>query len=224
MWGLLLLLLVLLGLGLHWLWRVADAANVADWGGKWRNRIDGLSRLLLRHYHGFDPTPLPLPQQGPALLVANHVSGLDPMMMIAASRRPVRFIIASEQYHRFGLHWLFRLGGCIPVDRKTRDDSAFQAALQALQRGEVVGLFPQGRIPNRGEPPLRIRRGVARLASLSQAPVYPMTVSNIRAAGHVVLAVLVPSRARMQTYPPLECERDDEKSCLQKLEQILNNP
>jgi len=224
MWAVVLLLLAFLGmtLGLRWLWRIADAANVADWGGKWRNRIDGLNRLLLKHYHDFQPEQLALPQQGAALVVANHISGLDPMMMMAASRRPVRFMIAAEQYHRFGLRWLFRLAGCIPVDRKTRDDSAFQAALQALQRGEVVGLFPHGRIPERGEPPPRIRRGVARLASLSQAPVYPMTVSDIRAEGHVVLAVLVPSRARMQTYAPLHCDRDDEKSCLQKLQQILN--
>ncbi len=52
------------------------------------------------------------------MVVANHISGLDPLLMAAASRRSLHFMIAREQYERFGLKWLFRMAGCIPVDRE----------------------------------------------------------------------------------------------------------
>ncbi len=205
----------------HWLFRKADEANVADWGSKWKNRIDGLTRLFLTTYHKCQIDPVPLPEQGPALVVANHISGLDPMMMMAACRRPVHFIIASEQYYRFGLNWLFRLGGCIPVDRSSRDDSAFRAALQALHDGYVVGLFPEGGIHLPGKGPRRLKRGVARLAKLSGAPVYPMHVSGVSLPGHVLPAVIWPNQARLKSYPPLTCNTMKEAECLDQLLQIL---
>jgi 1-acyl-sn-glycerol-3-phosphate acyltransferase len=215
-------LVILASLLLFLLFSKADAANVTDWGSKWKNRLDGLNRLFLRTYHKCDIEPVPLPEAGPALVVANHISGLDPMMMIAACQRPVHFIIAAEQYHRFGLNWLFRLGSCIPVDRSSRGDSAFRAALQALQEGKVVGLFPEGGIHLPGKGPRRLKRGVARLAQLSGASVYPMRVSGVRFPGYVLPAVLWPNVARLSSFPPVACESLEENDCLIQLGCILN--
>ncbi len=224
--GTLLLLFIALGLFVlffRWLFRKAEAANVADWGSKWQNRIDGLNRLFLRNYHKCQIEPVPLPEEGPALVVANHISGLDPMLMIAACQRPVHFIIAAEQYYRFGLTWLFRLSGCIPVDRSSRDDSAFRAALQALREGKVVGLFPEGGMHQPGKGPKRLKRGVARLAKLSGSPVYPMHVSGVSLPGHVLPAVIWPNQARLQSHPPVDCASLEERECLEQLAQILKN-
>ena len=215
--------IVMIVLFFHSLFRKADAANIADWGSKWKNRIDGLIRLFLSSYHKCHIDPVPLPEQGPALVVANHISGLDPMMMVAACRRPVHFIIASEQYYRFGLNWLFRLGGCIPVDRSSRDDTAFRAALQALHEGKVIGLFPEGGIHLPGKGPKRLKRGVARLAKLSGSSVYPMHVSGVSLPGHVLPAVIWPNQARLESHPPLACEALEEADCLDQLLQILKN-
>lgn len=224
--ALLLLTVVAIGLLLlffRWLFRKADEANVADWGSKWQNRIDGLNRLFLRNYHKCQIEPVPLPAEGPALVVANHISGLDPIMMIAACERPVHFIIASEQYYRFGLNWLFRLSGCIPVDRSSRDVSAFRAALQALHEGKVVGLFPEGGMHMPGKGPKRLKRGVARLAKLSGAPVYPMYVSGVSLPGHVLPAVIWPNQARLQSFPPVNCTNLEERACLEQLAHVLKN-
>ena len=207
----------------RWLFRKADAANGADWGSKWMNRLDGLNRLFLQSYHKCHIEPVPLPEEGPALVVANHISGLDSMMMLAACNRPVHFIIASEQYYRFGLTWLFRLGGCIPVDRSSRDDSAFQAALQALREGKVVGLFPEGGMHLPGKGPRRLKRGVARLARLSGSPVYPMHVSGVSLPGHVLPAVIWPNQARLQSHPAVACDTLEERECLEQLAQVLKN-
>ncbi len=223
-WSIALVLLVIIATLFHWLFRKADAANAADWGSMWKNRLDGLNRLFLRSYHKCHIETVPLPEEGPALVVANHVSGLDPMMILAACQRPVHFIIAAEQYHRFGLNWLFRLGGCIPVDRSSRSDSAFRVALQALREGKVVGLFPEGGIHLPGKGPKRLKRGVARLAQLSGAPVFPMQVSGMRFPGHVLPAVLWPNEARLRSFPAVACARLEEQECLTQLgRRILNH-
>jgi 1-acyl-sn-glycerol-3-phosphate acyltransferase len=130
--------LVLLAASWRAAMRALERANGAEWGGKWLDRLDGLNRIFCRRYHRLSAECLPLPEQGPALLVANHCSGLDPLLPIAASRRPLRFIIATEQYHRFGLEWLFRAVGCIPVDRRGRPERAFRDALKALRAGETA--------------------------------------------------------------------------------------
>lgn len=186
----------------------------ADWGGRWLNCLDGLNRLFCRHYHRLKVDPLPLPETGPALVVANHISGLDPLLLIAASRRPLRFIIASEQYHRFGLRWLFKAVGCIPVDRKGRPERAFRAALRALEQGEVVALFPHGAIHLDSHPPRPLKPGFVRMAQLADCPVYPVRIEGVRGAGLVVASAFMRSRARLTGYPPVVCNGYPESDCI----------
>lgn len=193
-----------LAVGGYRLLRRAAAANVADWGGPWLNLLDGLNRLFCRRYHRLRGGHLRLPRHGPALVVSNHVSGLDPLLMLASSPRPLRFLIAREEYERFGLRWLFRAVGCIPVSRQTNPRAALSAARQALQRGEVVALFPHGRIHLDHEPPTPLKRGVVYLAASAGAPIYPVRVEGIHGQGRVVGAVFRRSSARLHRYAPIE--------------------
>ncbi|BAU48775.1 glycerol acyltransferase [Sulfurifustis variabilis] len=180
-----------------------ESANRADWGGKWLNRLDGLNRLFCRRYHRLRHRRVPLPARGPALVVANHVSGLDPLLMIAACRRPLRFIIAREQYERRWLTPLFRAIGCIPVERLANSRPALRAARRALEAGEVVALFPYGRIRLDHEPPARLKRGVLHLAAQTGAPIVPLRIDGVRGQGRTVSAVLMRSRARIRSHAPL---------------------
>ena len=130
--------LVALWLGWRWALRKCEAANVADWGNRWINRLDGLNRLFCRHFHRLGRQDIPLPARGGALVVSNHVSGLDPLLLIAASPRPLRFLIAREEYERWWLTWLFRAsrhpGGAQPQStrsRRRRGRSAFGTAAGA---------------------------------------------------------------------------------------------
>lgn len=141
--------------GVRRLIRAGEAPHQVNWGGRWINRIDGWLRLFCRHYHRLPGNALHLPGRGGAIVVANYVSGLDPLLLIAASRRPLRFLIARERYERFGLTWLFRLGGCIAEDRVVRPQRALREALRALRAGEVVTLFPHGAIHADATPPLK---------------------------------------------------------------------
>ena len=212
-----------------WGWRWAmgrlEALAEADWGARWLNRLDGLNRVFCRRYHRLRGDVLPLPARGPAVVAANHLSGLDPLLLIASARRPLRFLIAREQYQRFGLQWLFRAVGCIPVDRSHRPEAALREALRALRAGEVVAIFPQGRIhvPGRDVAP-RIKPGAVRLAEHAACPLLPARVDGVRGRGLVVAAVLIPGRTRVTVYPPLDCRAVGTEACLQRLECILNAP
>ena len=221
--GLIVAALSALILYLLWrLWRAAGEANEVDWGRPWMNRLDGLNRLFCWRYHRLQADCIELPESGPAILTSNHISGLDPLLLIAASPRPLRFIIASEQYHRFGLNWLFRAVGCIPVDRKGRPERAFRAALKALAEGEVVALFPHGTIHLDSDPPRRLKAGAVRLAQLARCPITPVRLEGVRARGRIFLPVLLRGRARIQNLPTLGCEELETAECLQRLQRVLD--
>ncbi len=221
MLSLLILPVLLLAYGLWRLWDASGEANVADWGRPWMNRLDGFNRLFCRYYHRLSTECIYLPESGPAIVAANHISGLDPLLLIAASRRPLRFIIASEQYHRFGLTWLFRAVGCIPVDRKGRPERAFRAALKALEEGEVVALFPHGTIHLDNDPPRRLKPGAVRLAQLADCPITPVRIEGVRALGRIFLPVMLPARARVENFDILKCSGQAPQECLTQLQRLL---
>ncbi|MCW9025567.1 MAG: 1-acyl-sn-glycerol-3-phosphate acyltransferase [Gammaproteobacteria bacterium] len=211
--SLILLILFLTFIGLR--------ARVIDWGNPVVNVIDGLFRLYLRYYHHYQYEPIDLPEHGPALLASNHISGLDPFLILGACKRPVRFMIAREEYERFGLKWLFRAVGCIPVDRSGKPDVAFREALVALRGGEVIGLFPEGAIHTSNEPPKRLKRGVVFLAELAGVAVYPVTVSGVGAEGEVVKAVFKRGQPRLTPHPVMNCTAVGHDACLEQLAQLF---
>lgn len=195
-------------------------ANVVDWGGRKLNILDGLLRLFCLRFHRLRCDPMPLPEGG-AIVVANHVSGLDPLLIVAASRRPLRFLIAREQYERFGLRWLFRLAGCIPVERSGQPELAFRTAMQALRRGEVVALFPEGGIHLPGLGPVKLKSGAIRLARIAGVPILPVHISGVRGAGLTLPAVVMRSRARLRMCEPIWCDQLSVDEAMVRMRQCI---
>lgn len=219
-------LLIAGGLSIALLWwfsRLCLAASEADWGNPWLNRIDGLNRLFCRYYHRFSPVELPLKEQGAAIVVANHISGLDPLLLIACARRPLRFLIAREQYRRFGLQWLFRAAGCIPVDRETSPEKALRQAFKALREGEVVALFPIGKIHLPSDPPRRSKAGASRLAANTGAPVIPLRISGVAHPGRILPAVFLRSRARVDGLPLIEAAGKGSDELYAEIDRVVND-
>lgn len=208
---------------LFWgLLRLARRAARADWGQGWLNNLDGLNRLFCRYYHGLVYDEIPLPPTGGAIVVANHISGLDPFLLATACRRPLRFMIAREQYERWWLKWFFDVTGCIPVDRKARPEQALRLALAALNRGEVVALFPHGHIHLAHHPPRKLKAGAVRLSRKTGCPIFPARIEGVTGKGLVALAVLLPSRTRLKSFPAMVCVQADLEFCLEELACILN--
>ena len=190
--------------------------HVAEWDHFIINVIDGWIRIYCRYYHHFIYQPIPVSDNGPTLLACNHLSGLDPFLVVAACRHPIRFMIAKEEYERFGLQWLFHAAGCIPVERSGRVEAAFRATLMALHNGEVVLLFPEGGINRTGRPLLKLKAGIIKLAKLAEVPITALRVEGMRAQGHTVTALLLPSQSRLYVIPELDCvNKTDENGLIQ---------
>jgi putative phosphoserine phosphatase/1-acylglycerol-3-phosphate O-acyltransferase len=121
-----------------------------------------------------------IPAEGPVILVGNHRSYFDSMvlaMVVAKSGRTARFLGKKEVFDAPVLGQVAAAFGGIPVERGSGSDAPLQAAISALAAGELVALMPQGTIP-RGpgffDPELKGRWGAARLAAASGAPVIPV--------------------------------------------------
>jgi len=113
----------------------------------------------------------PVPGAGPVLLVANHPNSLlDPMLVVAAARRPVRFLAKAPLFRNPRTAWLVKSAGAIPVYRRADDPSqvgknvdAFAAVHAELARGAAVGIFPEGL--SHSDPTLApLKTGAARMA------------------------------------------------------------
>jgi len=121
-----------------------------------------------------------VPRTGPAILVANHRSYIDPIaigLLLARVGRPVRFLGKKEVFDAPIVGDVVRALGGIRVDRGTGSEEPLKAAEDALAAGELVAMMPEGTIP-RGpaffEPELKGRWGAARLAAAAGVPVIPV--------------------------------------------------
>src|SRR4051812_42213381 len=90
--------------------------------------------------------PQRLPRDGPAILVCNHTSGLDPLLIQSVCPRLITWMMAREYYNVRGLGWVFKAVGAIPVERSGRDLASTRAAMRALANGAILGVFPEGKI------------------------------------------------------------------------------
>ena len=206
-------------------WRVivvGQRYHRTDYGNRWLNWLEGFNRLFCLRYHRLEHDPLELPDTGPALVVANHLSGLDALLLIAMSNRPLRFMIAREHYNWPGFTWLFRAIGCIPVDRERRPERALRAALKALRDGNVIALFPHGKIHLDSDPPRRIKAGALRLAQLTGSCILPLRITGVVGVGHVVRGVLRRSSARVDAFPAIDVAGREPRELLSELQQILD--
>ena len=123
-----------------------------------------------------------IPVAGAAILVCNHVSFIDPVLLMAASPRPIRFIMDYEIFKLPLLGWFFRLGKAIPIAPQKVDaqvyEQAFARAKQVLDDGELLCIFPEGGISRDGTL-AEFKGGVMRLLATNPVPVVPLALQNL---------------------------------------------
>ena len=120
-----------------------------------------------------------IPRSGPAVLVCNHVSFVDSVVIMAAIRRPIRFVMDHRIHQTPVVGFLFRHSRTIPIATAKEDpamkEAAFEEVARALKNGELIGLFPEGRITHTGEIN-HFRYGVGRIVTETPVPVVPMAL------------------------------------------------
>jgi 1-acyl-sn-glycerol-3-phosphate acyltransferase len=119
-----------------------------------------------------------IPRRGAAVIATNHVGYLDFTFVGYAAKprgRLVRFLAKKEIFDRPGVGWLMRAMRHIPVDRFGRASESFTASVEALRRGEVIGMFPEATI-SRSFVPAAGKTGAARMAMAAGVPLIPGAV------------------------------------------------
>jgi acyl-[acyl-carrier-protein]-phospholipid O-acyltransferase/long-chain-fatty-acid--[acyl-carrier-protein] ligase len=114
---------------------------------------------------------------GGCLLLPNHITWVDAVVLQLACPRPVRYIIDQEFYRKPALHPILKMLGCIPIDSR-HSRSAIRAATERLAAGEIVCLFPEGQLTRSGTL-LRLRRGYELIAQHANAPVVPVWLDRL---------------------------------------------
>lgn len=123
-----------------------------------------------------------VPAFGPVILAANHTGYLDGAVVFGMAPRPAHFLVLASTFD-LGIGPLLHLTGQIPLEQDIGDRRALTSALGVLQRGGVVGIFPEG---ERGRGNLeKAGKGVAWLALQGAAPVVPVACLGTRATGEL---------------------------------------
>jgi 1-acyl-sn-glycerol-3-phosphate acyltransferase len=142
-----------------------------------------LAWLLIHTFYRVDKDGLEnIPEEGPCIIVCNHVSYVDAVVIAACVRRPVRFVMDHRIFRVPLLSFIFRTMRTIPIAPAKEDaqmkDRAFAEAAEALAAGEIVGIFPEGKLTETGElgP---FRPGVQQMIATTPVPVVPMALRGL---------------------------------------------
>jgi 1-acyl-sn-glycerol-3-phosphate acyltransferase len=139
--------------------------------------------LLIHSVYRLDKSGLDhVPDEGAAVLVCNHVSFVDALIIAAACRRPVRFVMDHHIFRVPVLNFVFRTGRAIPIasarDNPELLEKAYDEIARALEQGDVVCIFPEGRITDTGEL-YPFRSGIKRIIDRTPVPVVPLALRGL---------------------------------------------
>ena len=123
-----------------------------------------------------------IPEEGPAIIVSNHVSYVDALVITAACRRPIRWVMDHRIFAVPFLSFFFRTVRAIPIAPAKEDaallERAYDSIARELENGELVGIFPEGRLTSDGDM-AEFRGGIMRILQRTPVPVVPVALSGL---------------------------------------------
>jgi 1-acyl-sn-glycerol-3-phosphate acyltransferase len=139
--------------------------------------------MLIHTFYRVDKKGLEnIPEEGAAVLVCNHVSFVDALVIGGCIQRPVRFVMDHRIYKVPVLNFIFRTAGTIPIASSKDDPAMLERAYEKideyLKAGEVVCIFPEGRITDNGDL-YPFKQGVSRIIARTPVPVIPMALQGL---------------------------------------------
>lgn len=148
-----------------------------------------------------------VPDEGPALLVCNHVSYMDALLLSSAVPRPIRFVMYYKIFNTPGASWAFKAARAIPIAGKHEDavlmENAFAEVAAALDAGELVCIFPEGKLTRDGEI-APFKAGMERILAANPVPVVPMAIrgmwASIFSRSGMINTLRLPSRIRARVH------------------------
>ena len=123
-----------------------------------------------------------IPERGAAIIVCNHVSYVDAPLLAGAVRRPIRFVMHKDIHKIPVLNFIFRTGRTIPIAAEKEDAELFQSAFDAVREGLLAGdllcVFPEGKLTSDGDVNV-FRKGIERIVAETPVPVVPVALSGL---------------------------------------------
>jgi 1-acyl-sn-glycerol-3-phosphate acyltransferase len=172
----------------------------------WRARVDGELSVA--------------PEQG-AILVCNHRSSVDPCFIEIATNRAVHWMVAKEYFAHWALGRFLRLAVTIPTNRGAIDTQATKMAIRYAQRGELVGVLPEGKINRTERLLLPGRPGAAMIALKARVPVIPCYIQGAPYDGSTLGCLLMPAKVTVRIGDPIDLSefygREDEREVVEQL-------
>jgi 1-acyl-sn-glycerol-3-phosphate acyltransferase len=160
------------------------------------------------------------PGQG-AIFVSNHRSSIDPLYLQMLIPRAIHYLVAREYVESRFLGWPLRVGGAIPVNRAGIDTAAIKLAIRYAEAGEMVGIFPEGRINTTDEFMLPGRPGVALIALKARVPVIPCYIEGAPYGGHILSPFVTRAKVKVRIGKPIDLSeyynREDEGGVLAEM-------
>lgn len=118
-----------------------------------------------------------IPSEGKLIVCCNHKSVMDPLFLAAPFKRQIRYMAKSELFEDHGavFRWILYHLGAFPVKRNSGDAQSIRTAVQILNEGGLLGIFPQGKCVF-DNTPFKPKAGAALIAGLSKAPILPASI------------------------------------------------
>lgn len=164
---------------------------------------------------------LPIPPGQGAVVICNHRGPLDSFTITLSVDRLVHWMVAREYCVHPAFGWFLRICGVIPVGRGGIDTAATKLAIRYAGEGELVGLFPEGRINTSDELLAPGRPGAAMIALKARVPVVPCYIAGSPYDGTVWGCLLMPAKIRLKVGQPMDLSeyygRDNDREVLEDL-------
>lgn len=117
-----------------------------------------------------------IPKDGPIIFVGNHKHNYDFICLMCGTKRTIHFLAKKELMDKHG--WLFGKLGIIPVDRSTKNKEAMDEAIDILNNGEVIGIFPEGTFNKTEYVIMPFKYGAVKIASVTNANIIPFAITG----------------------------------------------
>lgn len=118
-----------------------------------------------------------IPKNGGIVLAGNHTKWLDPVMLVAVTKRQVHFLAKDELFHG-KTKFIVKGMGCIPVNRKIHDKDALNQSYNTLENDKVVGIFPEGTINRTKDVIMPFKIGAVKMSNKTNSYLVPFTITG----------------------------------------------
>ncbi len=150
-----------------------------EFGMFWFQFFKPILGLIFRFYYPFDAINMGvIPKDGPILLCGNHIHIMDQCLPILCTKRGIHYMAKIEYFNNPKTKWFFSMMGCIPVNREIHDDNAKEKAMEVLNKGLALGIFPEGTRNKTKKILLPFKYGAVSMAKKSNATIVPYGITG----------------------------------------------